>query len=242
MIPRDHHGGDACRAGGSDRLDRLGARRVCDADQAEARRSNLGCSRRDRHREDAQTTFGHLRVGLRDVVSALHAQRQDALDRALDVHPTVGPLDGHPLGHRVERGHRDARVRAFDLGTVNPALGGGEQDGHFRGIADAIATVGANLGVAARGGGGEQCAVVTSPELAHTHDARGQRAGLVRTDHGRAAKRLNRWQPSHEHIPRGHALHADRERDRDDCGQPLRHRSDGQRDGRHEHLHERPAA
>ena len=135
-----------------------------------------------------------------------------------------------------------ARALALDRPPVDAALGGGRQQRELGRISRAGASALAQLRVAARGGRREQRVVVAPPQLAHRHHAGRQRPGLVGADDRRAAERLDRRQPADEHVARRHALDADRERDRDDRRQPLRHGGDRERHRRHEHLERRPAA
>ena len=93
----------------------------------------------DRDREDAKASFGHLRVSLGDVIRGVHTQRQDAFERAFDVDAAVGPLDGHPLQHRIERCNRDARVHPLDVTAIDPAFGCRHQDRDFERLPDVAA-------------------------------------------------------------------------------------------------------
>ena len=99
----------------------------------------------------------------------------------------------------------------------------------------------AELGVAAGGGAARISRADRPPQLAHRHDAGGQRAGLVGADDRRAAERLDRRQPPHEHVARRHPLHADRQRDRHDRRQALGHGRDRERHRREEDVDQRPA-
>jgi hypothetical protein len=70
----------------------------------------------------------------------------------------------------------------------------------------------------------------------HGHLVLGQRAGLVRTDHGGAAQGLDRAQPADQRVALHHSLHAQCQGDRDHGGQALRNRGNRQTDGGQEHL------
>ena len=87
MIPGDHHRRDAGGSCSSHRLDGFRSWRVRDANQPGQRGAVLGSGpgRRHGNREDAETTLGHLGVGLRRVTDAPCAQWQHALHGALDV-------------------------------------------------------------------------------------------------------------------------------------------------------------
>jgi len=63
-----------------------------------------------------------------------------------------------------------------------------------------------------------------------------KRAGLVRTNHGRAAKRFHRGKFADNGPAFGHPAHADRQRNRHGGRQPLGNRAHGQRHRRHEHV------
>ena len=75
-------------------------------------------------------------------------------------------------------------------------------------------------------------------DLLDRHLVLGQRAGLVRADHRRRAQRLDRRQLLDDRPLARHALHAEREHDRQDRRQPLRDRGDGQRDADEQHVDE----
>ncbi len=78
-------------------------------------------------------------------------------------------------------------------------------------------------------------------EPPHRHLTDRERSRLVGTDDLCAAQRLDGRQPSHEGVASCHALHAEREGDRDHGGQTLGHRRHGQTHGAEEEL-ERGAA
>ncbi len=77
--------------------------------------------------------------------------------------------------------------------------------------------------------------------LLHRHFVAGEGAGLVGADHGDRAQRLDRRQAADHRVARGHALHADGQRDRHDGRQPLGNRRHHQPHGGHEHLGHRQA-
>ena len=79
-------------------------------------------------------------------------------------------------------------------------------------------------------------AVAGCPKLAHRHLVFGQRAGLVRADHRRAAQRLDRRQAPHNRSPTSHPCNPDCKRHGDRRGQALGNGADRQRYRRHEHL------
>ena len=64
---------------------------------------------------------------------------------------------------------------------------------------------------------------------AHRHLVAGERAGLVRADHGRGAERLDRRQLAHDGVGCGHAAHAEAQAYRHDRRQRLRNGGDRER-------------
>ena len=68
------------------------------------------------------------------------------------------------------------------------------------------------------------------------HFIAGQRPGLVRTDHRRGPKGFDRRQPAHHRIPSRHALHSNRQCDRDDRRQSFGDDADGQRHHNHQRI------
>ena len=64
----------------------------------------------------------------------------------------------------------------------------------------------------------------------HSHLVLGQRAGLVRADHGHGPQRLDGRKPAHHGVARGHPRRADGQGDRDDRRQALRNRRDREAD------------
>ena len=62
------------------------------------------------------------------------------------------------------------------------------------------------------------------PDLDDGHLVAGERAGLVGADEGRGPERLDRLEVAHERVAGGHALGADRQRQRDGGQQPARAR------------------
>ena len=69
---------------------------------------------------------------------------------------------------------------------------------------------------------------------AHGHLVAGERAGLVRADHGRGTQRLDRRQLAHDGMGRSHAAHAEAQADRHDRRQRLRNGGDRERHGEQE--------
>eukprot|EP00982_Pelagococcus_subviridis_P005539 29686-Pelagococcus_subviridis.AAC.2 len=68
-------------------------------------------------------------------------------------------------------------------------------------------------------------------ELHRGHVVRGQRAGLIRADYGRAPERLDRLQLANDGVLLRHLPRPEREAGGDDRGQALRDRRDRERDG-----------
>ena len=74
------------------------------------------------------------------------------------------------------------------------------------------------------------------------HLVLGQRAGLVRTDDVRGAKRLHCREPANDRSFRRHALHPHGQRNRQRHGQTLRHQRDHLTNGHHQNIHDGHAA
>ena len=85
---------------------------------------------------------------------------------------------------------------------------------------------------------GDFVALARDVQFAHRHLADGERAGLVGADDVGRAERFDGGQLAHERAAAGHAQNAERERDGDDGGQPLRHGGDGEAHRGHEQLKE----
>ncbi|GIU89850.1 MAG: hypothetical protein KatS3mg010_0949 [Acidimicrobiia bacterium] len=79
------------------------------------------------------------------------------------------------------------------------------------------------------------------PDLLDGHPVLGQRPGLVGSDHGGAAQRLDGGQPPDDRVATCHAPHPERERDREHDREALRDRRDRERDRREEHVVDRLA-
>ncbi len=75
---------------------------------------------------------------------------------------------------------------------------------------------------------------------AHRHLVARERAGLVGADHRGRAQGLHRRELAHDHVAPGHALHAQREHNRGDRGEPLGHGGHGQAHAQQQHIHQRP--
>ena len=147
-------------------------------------------------------------AGLGGVQPRLHRQRhQRALHRVAFGAPALRPLAQR--GVVAQKPRLDQRRARRAVGAVDRALGG---------VADAL----------------DRALAVGAQQVARDHLVAGQRAGLVGADHRDGAQRLDRGQPADQRVARRHALHADRQRDGHDRGQPLRDRRDRQADHRHE--------
>ena len=72
--------------------------------------------------------------------------------------------------------------------------------------------------------------------LHHRHFILGQRPRLVRADHLHRTQRLHRREPAHNGLCLYHAGHAQRQHDRHNGRQTLRHGGHGQRDGSQKHI------
>ncbi|EXI65152.1 MAG: hypothetical protein AW08_03424 [Candidatus Accumulibacter adjunctus] len=79
-------------------------------------------------------------------------------------------------------------------------------------------------------------------DAARGHLVEGERAGLVRADHRRAAQRLHRRQPLDDGVALGHAVHAQRQGDRHHRRQSFGNGRHGERDGGHRGAQESVAA
>ncbi len=104
---------------------------------------------------------------------------------------------------------------------------------HRLGLAGAVED--GSVGGVARAGHVEP--VVRRPYRADGHLVFGERAGLVRTDHGRAAQGLHRRQPPDHRPSAGHARHTDGQGDGDRSWESLGDGPHGQRHRCGEHLH-----
>ena len=85
---------------------------------------------------------------------------------------------------------------------------------------------------AERHGLGEQDGIVR-PRVGDGHAVLRERAGLIRADDLRAAKRFHRRQPADDRVAAGHIRNADGEHDRDDRRKALRDGGHGERDRNH---------
>ncbi len=82
------------------------------------------------------------------------------------------------------------------------------------------------VGIVARAG--DVVALAAGVDLAHGHLVLRERAGLVGADDGGGAERLDRGELADDGAALGHPLHAEREGDGGDRGQPLGDRGDGE--------------
>ena len=157
-------------------------------------------------------------LALRDEEGALGGVADDAPDAV--VHGQLG-VGGHgPAGQ--DHGDLVAQGPGQRLG-VGPAVAVGVGgDLAVRGVADA----GDHRG--ARGG----------RDLLDGHLRAGEGAGLVRADDRGRPEGLHAREPLDHGLVEGHALHAERQDDRQDRGQPLGHRGHGQRDPQQEGVDE----
>ena len=73
---------------------------------------------------------------------------------------------------------------------------------------------------------------------AHGHLVLGQRARLVRADDRGRTERLHRRQLAHDGVALDHALHAQRQHDRENGRQPFGHGGHGQRNAQQQRLHQ----
>jgi hypothetical protein len=83
---------------------------------------------------------------------------------------------------------------------------------------------------------GEDVVVAGGPDVLDGHAVLGERPGLVRADHGRAAQRLHRREPAQDGIAARHPAHPDGERDGHRDGQAFRYHRHRQGDGDEEHV------
>ncbi len=151
----------------------------------------------------------------------------------------LGPDEQRPVGRVAQ--HAPGVAVAVELRLV------GQRTGHQQPPQRAVPTTVAGLdGHAPRRGIADalELRLVTpgGPGATQHHLVAGQRAGLVGAHHRRGAQRLHRGQLPHHRAPPRHALHADRERDGDDRGQPLGDRGDRQCDRGQGGVGERVAA
>jgi hypothetical protein len=148
---------------------------------------------------------------------------------------------------------RGAQRAIIDAGFLR-----GEQQRAFGGTAAHVGVVD-QLRVVAQRGDGERhpqwivgadgprdivapiLAVTDVPHLGD-HAVLGQRARLVRADHGRCPETLDRGQAAHQDTTPHEALHAEGECGRRNGRQAFGHRRDGERDGRAQHVEGRDAA
>ena len=133
---------------------------------------------------------------------ALHRIARHAPFAIFVVEPRV--VAEHPATQDVRRIGNSGRIVAL--------VGGQSAFGRIAGAADSQ-----------RVGGGE--------DMSHRHFVAGEGARLVGADDGGGTERLYGGQLPDDRLSRGHALHADRERDRNHGGQPFRDRA---RSNRHD--------
>ena len=154
----------------------------------------------------------------------------------------------HALALGVERDLRHAARPDPMLGQMRrPRRAARSRSGRRRGVPSAskwasfapAATARSRSRSAASGaaasGSSAQSGVAVRGVAAHlqprdAHLVAGERPGLVGADERRRAERLDRVEPPHDRVARRHRLHADGERQRDDGGQALGDRRDGERD------------
>ena len=150
--------------------------------------------------------------------------------------------DASARGRTGPRGRACARRRSGDRPPASPRRRAGTRRRPDRRRREAPSSSSRSSAVEARTTGLEHVRRVPSGARPHAGDAElvdGERAGLVRRDHGRGAERLDRGEPADDRSARGHRARTLREGDRHRRRQALGHRGDRDRDADEERLLER---
>ena len=148
---------------------------------------------------------------------------------------------GHHFAHRVERSFAYARILLHELRLRHPVFGGVVDERAFRRLADGFVRIGVERRVRAERHRGFERLFVVRRVLDDGHLVLRQSARLVGADYLRAAERLDGCELADYRVSARHVRDAYREHYRDDGGEPLRYRGDGERDGDHEGREERVA-
>ncbi len=143
--------------------------------------------------------------------------------------------------HRVAMDRPRLAVLA-EMGVVAQEPGAYERQ--CRGTAHLVARIAGKCQLTARrvAGTARDNDAVRGDEPFRRHLVARERAGLVRADDRCRTQRLDRGEAADHGIAGGHALHANRERDRDDGRQPLRDDADRKRDDRDKGIRPREIA